>query len=253
MKSGFLKATDLCKSYASNGVQNHVLNMVNTEIYEGDFTVIMGSSGAGKSTLLYALSGMDLPTSGKVIYKGREINQLKEKEMAALRSQEFGFVFQQTHLVSNLTLMENVTVTGYQGKKRSSAEVRQRAKELLTQMHVEQAADRLPCQVSGGEAQRAAIARALINDPGIIFADEPTGALNKRNTEEVLNLLTEIHQKGQSILMVTHDIRAAVRASRLLYLEDGKIIGEMPLPPYQKEEEKSRERQVDAWLTSNEW
>lgn len=253
MKSVLLKATDLCKSYASNGVQNHVLNMVNTEIREGDFTVIMGSSGAGKSTLLYALSGMDLPTSGKVIYKGGEINQLKEKEMAALRSREFGFVFQQTHLVSNLTLMENVTVTGYLCRKRSSAEVRQRAGELLTQMRVEQAADRLPCQVSGGEAQRAAIARALINDPGIIFADEPTGALNKRNTEEVLNLLTEIHRKGQSILMVTHDIRAAIRANRLLYLEDGKIIGEMTLPPWQKEEEKNRERQVDAWLASNEW
>lgn len=253
MKSGLLKATDLCKSYANNGVQNHVLDMVNTEIYEGDFTVIMGSSGAGKSTLLYALSGMDLPTSGRVTYKGWEITGLSEKEMAALRSEEFGFVFQQTHLVSNLTLMENVTVTGYLSKKRASAEVRRRAKELLTQMRAEQAADRLPCQVSGGEAQRAAIARALINEPGIIFADEPTGALNKRNTEEVLNLLTEIHQKGQSILMVTHDIRAAVRADRLLYLEDGKIIGEMPLPPWQKEEEKSRERQVDAWLASNEW
>lgn len=253
MKSGLLKATDLCKGYANNGVQNHVLDMVNTEIYEGDFTVIMGSSGAGKSTLLYALSGMDLPTSGRVAYKGREINRLSEKEMAKLRSEEFGFVFQQTHLVSNLTLMENITVTGYLSKKRSAAQVRQRAKELLVQMRAEQAADRLPSQVSGGEAQRAAIARALINEPGIIFADEPTGALNKRNTEEVLNLLTEIHQKGQSILMVTHDIRAAIRANRLLYLEDGKIIGEMPLPPYQKEEEKNRERQVDAWLTSNEW
>lgn len=253
MKSGLLKATDLCKGYANNGVQNHVLDMVNTEIYEGDFTVIMGSSGAGKSTLLYALSGMDLPTSGSVTYKGREINRLSEKEMAKLRSEEFGFVFQQTHLVSNLTLMENITVTGYLSKKRSAAEVRRRAKELLAQMRAEQAADRLPSQVSGGEAQRAAIARALINEPGIIFADEPTGALNKRNTEEVLNLLTEIHQKGQSILMVTHDIRAAIRANRLLYLEDGKIIGEMPLPPYQKEEEKNRERQVDAWLASNEW
>lgn len=253
MKSGLLKATDLCKGYANNGVQNHVLNMVNTEIYEGDFTVIMGASGAGKSTLLYVLSGMDLPTSGRVTYKGREISRLKEKEMAKLRSEEFGFVFQQTHLVSNLTLMENITVTGYLNKSKSDAEVRRRAKELLTQMHVEQAADRLPSQVSGGEAQRAAIARALINDPGIIFADEPTGALNKRNTEEVLNLLTEIHQKGQSILMVTHDIRAAIRANRLLYLEDGKIIGEMPLPLYQKEEERNRERQVDAWLASNEW
>lgn len=253
MKSGLLKATDLCKGYANNGVQNHVLDMVNTEIYEGDFTVIMGASGAGKSTLLYALSGMDLPTSGRVTYKGREISRLREKEMAKLRSEEFGFVFQQTHLVSNLTLMENITVTGYLNKSKSDAEVRRRAKELLTQMYVEQAADRLPSQVSGGEAQRAAIARALINDPGIIFADEPTGALNKRNTEEVLNLLTEIHQKGQSILMVTHDIRAAIRANRLLYLEDGKIIGEMPLPLYQKEEERNRERQVDAWLASNEW
>lgn len=175
MKSGLLKATDLCKGYANNGVQNHVLDMVNTEIYEGDFTVIMGASGAGKSTLLYVLSGMDLPTSGRVTYKGREISRLKEKEMAKLRSEEFGFVFQQTHLVSNLTLMENITVTGYLNKSKSDAEVRRRAKELLTQMHVEQAADRLPSQVSGGEAQRAAIARALINDPGIIFADEPTG------------------------------------------------------------------------------
>lgn len=253
MKTGLLKAAELCKSYAGNGVQNHVLNMVNVEIYEGDFTVIMGSSGAGKSTLLYALSGMDLPTGGSVIYRGRELNRLKEKEMAVLRSQEFGFVFQQAHLVSNLTLMENIAVTGYLGRKRPAPEVRRRAKELLAQMHAEQAADRLPCQVSGGEAQRAAIARALINDPGIIFADEPSGALNKRNTEEVMNLLTEIHQKGQSILMVTHDVRAAVRADRLLYLEDGKIVGEMTLPPYRKEEEKNRERQVEAWLASNEW
>lgn len=253
MKKTIIKAEDVCKSFANNGGQNHVLTTVNLEIYDGDFTVIMGSSGAGKSTLLYALSGMDGPTSGKVWYREREIGNLKEKEMASLRAKEFGFVFQQTHLVSNLTLFENVAVTGYLDKKKPAGEVRIRAKELLRQMNVEQAIDRLPSQVSGGEAQRAAIARAMINEPGMIFADEPTGALNKRNTQEVLNLLTELNQKGQNILMVTHDIKAAVRATRLLYLEDGRVIGEMSLPPYCETDAAGREKQVDAWLSSMEW
>ena len=152
--------------------------------------------------------------------------------MAALRAKEFGFVFQQTHLVSNLTLLENVIVTGYLNKAKSAGEVRERALGLLRQMNVEDAKDRPPSQVSGGEAQRAAIARAMINEPGMIFADEPTGALNKRNTQEVLNILTQLNEKGQSILMVTHDLKAAIRATRLLYLEDGKIIGEMSLPSF---------------------
>lgn len=253
MKTTILKAVDVCKSFANNGGQNHVLSMVNAEIYEGDFTVIMGSSGAGKSTLLYALSGMDRLTSGSVSYKEKEISSLKEKNMAALRAKEFGFVFQQTHLVSNLTLLENVIVTGYLNKAKSAGEVRERALGLLRQMNVEDAKDRLPSQVSGGEAQRAAIARAMINEPGMIFADEPTGALNKRNTQEVLNILTQLNEKGQSILMVTHDLKAAIRATRLLYLEDGKIIGEMSLPSFQQENAQSREKQVDAWLASMEW
>ena len=242
MKSVIMKATNLCKSFANNGGQNHVLNLVNLEIYEGDFTVVMGSSGAGKSTLLYALSGMDSPTGGEVEYRGRKISRLKEKEMASLRSREFGFVFQQAHLVSNLTLFENAAVTGYLDRRRSEREVRDRAKELLDQMKVGEAAGRLPSQVSGGEAQRAAIARAMMNEPGMIFADEPTGALNKRNTQEILDLLT-----------VTHDLKAAIRATRLLYLEDGKVIGEMSMPPYHSADAKNRERQVDAWLSSMEW
>lgn len=253
MKSVIMKATNLCKSFVNNGGQNHVLNMVNLEIYERDFTVVMGSSGAGKSTLLYALSGMDSPTGGEVEYRGKKISRLKEKEMAFLRSREFGFVFQQAHLVSNLTLFENAAVTGYLDKRRSEREVRERAQELLERMNVGEAAGRLPSQVSGGEAQRAAIARAMMNEPGMIFADEPTGALNKRNTQDVLNLLTKLNEDGQNILMVTHDIKAAVRATRLLYLEDGKVIGEMSMQPYCSADAKSRERQVDAWLSSMEW
>lgn len=253
MKQTIISGRDVCKSFANNGGQNHVLQMVNVDIYEGDFTVIMGSSGAGKSTLLYVLSGMDSLTSGTVEYKGTSIAGYKERQMAQLRAMEFGFVFQQTHLVSNLTLAENVAAPGYLDKAKSTHETRRRAAELLKKMHVEHAADRLPSQVSGGEAQRAAVARALINRPAIIFADEPTGALNRRNTEEVLNIFVNMHRDGQSILMVTHDIHAAVRATRLLYLDDGRIIGEMSMQPYQAAEAKSREAQVNAWLSSMDW
>ncbi len=253
MKTTVMKAQDVCKSFANNGGQNHVLDMVNLEIYDGDFTVIMGSSGAGKSTLLYALSGMDKPTGGKVYYKDSEVTGLSEKKMALLRAKEFGFVFQQSHLVSNLTLFENVAVTGYLSESKTAKEVNEKALELLRKMNVEKAKDRLPMQVSGGEAQRAAIARAMINDPGILFADEPTGALNKRNTEEVLHLLTALNKEGQSILMVTHDMRAAIHGNRFLYIEDGKIIGEMTMQPYGEEEAKMREKQIDAWLSSMLW
>lgn len=253
MKKVLLRTENLCKSYANGGVQTHVLDRVNVEIYEGDFTVIMGSSGAGKSTLLYCMSGMDLVTAGRVFYKEQEISGLKEKKMAFYRAKEFGFVFQQSRLVSNLTLLENVAITGYLDKKLTSAQTREKAEELLGAMNLKKAMNRYPSQVSGGEAQRAAIARAMLKEPGILFADEPTGALNRRNTTDVLDLLSELNRKGQSILMVTHDVRAAVRATRLLYLEDGRVIGELELAPYREEDAKNREAQISAWLTSMEW
>ncbi len=253
MKNAVLSAKKLCKSFAHNGGQTHILQHLDFDLYEGDFTVIMGASGSGKSTLLYALSGMDRATSGEVIYGGRDIVKMKEKELSKLRYTDFGFIFQQMHLVSNLTLFENVAVSGYLNKSRPASEVRERTDKLLEQMSVSHIKDHLPTQVSGGEQQRCAVARAVINSPKILFADEPTGALNRKNTTEVLNLLNELNREGQSILMVTHDIRAAIRADRLLYLSDGKFVGELSLPPYDKKDEKSRETQVNAWLTSLEW
>ncbi len=253
MKKTILKSENLCKSFANEGTQNHVLDNVDLEIYEGDFTVIMGSSGSGKSTLLYSLSGMDVPTSGKVFYKDNEITGLNEKKMAELRYKEFGFIFQQVHLVSNLSLYENILVPGYMDKRKTSSQVKEKANELLEMMNIESAKDRLPSQVSGGEAQRGAIARAVMNEPGILFADEPTGALNRKNTEKVLELMTKLNEEGQSILMVTHDVRAALRGNRVIYLEDGKICGELELPPFDKENIKSRETQVNAWLSSMHW
>lgn len=251
MKNILLAGKEVCKRFTKDGAP--VLDRVNADIYEGDFTIIMGASGAGKSTLLYALSGMDGISGGQVIYKGADISRYKERQMARLRAEEFGFVFQQTHLVSNLTLFENVAVAGYLNPKQNQNEVRERAGSLLSQMGVAHAKDRLPHQTSGGEAQRAAIARAMIGEPGILFADEPTGALNKRSTEEVLGLLTALNEQGQSILMVTHDLRAAVRGNRILYLEDGKILDTLVLPPFLPSDTKEREAKVNDWLTALSW
>ena len=253
MKQSILSAKDLCKSFAHNGGQLHIISNVDLDIYEGDFTVIMGASGSGKSTLLYSLSGMDRATKGQVLYGDTDLVTASENTLAKLRHTDFGFIFQQMHLVSNLSLFENVAVCGYLNKSVPAAEVKKRTNELLEKMGISHIKTHLPSQVSGGEQQRLAIARAVVNKPKLLFADEPTGALNRSNTIEVLNLLTELNREGQSILMVTHDIRAALRASRVLYLEDGKITGELSLPPYNREEEQSREVQVNAWLSSMEW
>ena len=253
MKKVLLQGRKVSKVFAQGSMKNKVLDNVDVDIYDKDFTIIMGSSGAGKSTLLYVLSGMDAVTDGTVIYKEREISRLKEKEMAKIRAEEFGFVFQQTHLVSNLTLFENIVVAGFVSKKGSAGEIQDRAERMVSQMGIEKAKNRLPCEVSGGEAQRAAIVRAMIGSPGLLFADEPTGALNRSHTEEVLNLLSAINDSGQSILMVTHDLKAAVRGNRILYLEDGKVVDDLKLPCYKNVQERERENKLQNWLSGLQW
>lgn len=253
MKSTILCGKGISKTYTQSGKETQVLTNIDVELYKGDFTVIMGASGAGKSTLLYALSGMDMITAGSIMFNGQEISSLSEKEMAQLRAQEFGFIFQQTHLVSNLTLFENVAVAGYVAKAGNVREIRENTDKLLSKMHAGDAKDRLPSQVSGGEAQRAAIARAMIGNPSLLFADEPTGALNKANSEEVMKLLMELNHDGQSILMVTHDVRAALYGNRILYLEDGKILDECTLFPYEQDNLKDRENKVLGWLSGLGW
>ena len=225
MKNTILSAKGLCKSFAHNGGQLHILSHIDFELYEGDFTVIMGASGSGKSTLLYALSGMDRATAGQVLYNGEDLVTMKEKALAKLRHTDFGFIFQQMYLVSNLSLFENIAVSGYLNKERTASEVRQRTGQLLEQMGLTHIKTHLPSQVSGGEQQRCAIARAVVNTPKLLFADEPTGALNRKNTTDVLNLLTGLNHSGQSIL----------------------------IPPYSPNEEQSRETQVNAWLASMKW
>lgn len=244
-----LSARGVSKTFA--GGQSPVLSDVSMDVMPGEFVAVMGRSGAGKSTLLYALSGMDGISSGQVLYQGKDITKLGERGMASLRAREFGFVFQQAHLVSNLTLLENAVVAGHiAGAKNARAE----AESRLERMGVGEAMGRLPHQVSGGEAQRAAIARAMMGAPGLLFADEPTGALNKRSTADVLDILTSLSAGGQTILMVTHDVRCAMRASRVVYLEDGRIAGEMRLCPFGEESDlRGREAKLTAWLSSLSW
>lgn len=248
-----IKANKICKTYANDGVQNHVLSNIDLEINGGEFVVIMGASGSGKSTLLYCLSGMTTVTSGEVIYDNKDICKMKEKELTGIRSNGFGFVFQQMNLVPNLTLRENVAVPGYLKKNKTRKEVDARVDELLKTVGIYDVKDHNPARTSGGQQQRCAIARGLINEPKILFADEPTGALNRSTSQDVLNLFTDFNNKGQTILLVTHDIKTAIRATRILYIEDGSIKGELKLGSFKDAEEKAREAQVNSWLTSLNW
>ena len=224
-----LKAEDICKSVKNGKGETEILKNISLEIEKGSFTVIMGSSGAGKSTLLYALSGTDKISGGKIYLNGEEISSANEKRLSEIRTKSFGFVFQEGNLVSNLTLEENIKVAGFLKKDRSEKETCLKVDELLEKMNLKEAAKRLPVEASGGENQRCAIARAVINEPEIIFADEPTGALNRANSDEVLKLFTDLNNGGQTILMVTHDLKSAVRGEKIIYLEDGKIEGTLEM------------------------
>lgn len=251
-KKIIIECKDMCKSYLMRKEELPVLRNLNVEIYEGDFTVIMGNSGSGKSTFLYSVSGLDDVTSGKVLYDGEEVQNLKEKQMIQFRRKQIGFVFQAICLVPNFTVIENVSVPGLLCEK-DKTKVIHRAKELLKMMELEDEMKRLPSQISGGQQQRVAIARGLINSPRVLFADEPTGALNSKQGKNVLDIMTKLNEQGQSIVMVTHDIKAACRANRILFLRDGVIDGILELSPYKAENEEAREREVFEFIKKRGW
>ncbi|MCR5616703.1 MAG: ABC transporter ATP-binding protein [Clostridiales bacterium] len=227
-----IKTNRLCKTFSNGGVQQHVLRNIDLDIYEGDFTVIMGASGAGKSTLLYALSGMDKPTLGEILFAGEKITDKKPDELALFRRKNCGFVFQQTYLVESMSVLDNVLAAGLLTEKNKKAAAT-RAKEVLKSVDIEESLwDKFPAQLSGGEAQRVGIARALVNRPRVVFADEPTGALNSKTGKDVLDTLTRANNDGQSVVMVTHDITSARRGNRILYVKDGEIAGKLDLGKY---------------------
>lgn len=251
MKNVIIRTEKLSKSFSNKGTIQHVLRNIDLELYEGDFTIIMGASGAGKSTLMYALSGMDTPTLGNIYFKEHCISDYNADELAVFRRRHCGFVFQQIYLIDSMSVMDNVLTAGLLITKDKKAIVN-KAKELFHAVGInEETYTKFPTQISGGEAQRIGIVRALINHPPLLFADEPTGALNSKRGIEVLDTLSEFHRRGQSIVMVTHDIQSALRGNRILYLKDGVIIGECMLKSY--EESKQRKERLTAFLHDMGW
>lgn len=245
-----LEAKDLCKTYSNESVQQHVIKNLNLKIYEGDFTVIMGNSGSGKSTLLYALSGMDRPTLGQIIYGNEDISSYSNDRLAIFRRNHCGFVFQQNYLNDTMSALDNVMVSGLLLTK-DRKELSHRAGRLLNKVEIsDQDMRKFPSQLSGGQQQRVAVIRGVINKPEILFADEPTGALNSQNTENVLDILTELNEEGQSIVMVTHSIKAAERGNRVIYLSDGIVKSEISLDGTNGQERHTR---LKSFLTDMGW
>lgn len=253
MKKTIIKTKEIVKTFVSDSVSLNAVNNVSIDIYEGDFTVIMGSSGSGKSTLLYMLSGLDNLTSGQIAFEDNRIDLMKETQTALFRRHSIGFVFQAINLIPNLTLLENITVAGFLISKDKNSVIL-RANELLDRMNLSNEKNRLPSQVSGGQQQRAAIARALINNPKVLFADEPTGGLNSQQSINVLDVMSDVNAKdNQTIVMVTHDVKAAVRADRLLFIKDGQIDGDLTIDKYSKEKASDREQTIIDYLSNKGW
>ena len=254
MTNTVLESKELCKTYIVNGYSNNVLQNVDFKLHAGEFTAIMGPSGSGKSTLLYTLSGMDKMTSGSVIFDGEDMAGMNTKQLTNLRLHKMGFVFQQMYMLKKLCIMDNIILPGYQANSRSKDEVNDRARKLMHNLGIDDIATNEICEVSGGQLQRACLCRALINSPKILFADEPTGALNSKASAEVMRELRKANAEGTTILMVTHSEKVAASSDRVIYLVDGNIQGELNLGKQQDENETSaRERKLKNWLDEMGW
>lgn len=251
-----LKVKDLCKTYIVNKRQNNVLKNVNFTVSEGEMVAIMGPSGSGKSTLLYAVSGMDGITAGEVDFCGKSIAGMSEKSLADLRLDEMGFIFQQMYMLKNLTVLDNIILPACQSDKikENRKETVQRGQDLMRKLGIIEIADNDINEVSGGQLQRACICRSMINRPRMIFADEPTGALNRTSSEEVMKELEKLNAEGTTIMLVTHDVKVAAKCTRVLYIVDGNIKGEYNLDRYKSDSQlRERERTLNNWLMEMGW
>lgn len=249
-----LEVNDLCKTYIVNKRQNNVLKNVNFTVDEGEMVAVMGPSGSGKSTLLYTVSGMDDLTAGQVRFCGENIAQMGERELADLRLNEMGFIFQQMYMLKNLTILDNIILPAVQSKKlrEPRRETARRGQELMRRLGIIDIADNDISEVSGGQLQRGCICRSMINNPKMIFADEPTGALNRTSSNEVMEELVKLNSGGTTIMLVTHDVKVAAKCTRVMYIVDGTIKGEYDLSscPMQM---RDRERALNNWLLELGW
>ncbi|MZL68434.1 MULTISPECIES: ABC transporter ATP-binding protein [Eubacteriales] len=247
-----LQTKDLCKTYIVNKRQNNVLKNVDLTVEEGEMVAVMGPSGSGKSTLLYAVSGMDRITAGSVSFFGRELAGMRPRELADTRLEEMGFIFQQMYMLKNLTVLDNIILPACQSKEQRAPrrEIVARGEGLMRKLGIVETADSDISEVSGGQLQRACICRSLINRPKMIFADEPTGALNRAASDGVMEKLEEINREGTTLLLVTHDVKVASRCGRVVYLVDGNIKGEYT---FEESLPRARERALSNWLIEMGW
>ena len=233
--------------------KDNILKNVSFEMNTGEMLAIMGPSGSGKSTLLYNVSGMDQADDGEVWLGETEMVGLGEDEKASFRLKKMGFVFQQMNMLSNLNILDNIAFPAVRANKKGRTKYYDRSKKLLQDFHIEDLAERRINEVSGGQLQRACICRSMIMNPEIIFADEPTGALNRTSAMEVMESFLRINRGGTTIMMVTHDSWVASMCERVIYLLDGEICGELELGKYTSSDLKEREQQLLRWLESMGW
>jgi putative ABC transport system ATP-binding protein len=234
-----IKVEQISKSFKDT----QVLRDVSFDIKKGEFVAVMGPSGSGKSTLLYSISGMDSISEGRVLFEGINISELQENELSEFRLTKMGFVFQNVQMLKNLSIFDNIILPGLVAKRESADGIRKRASQLMKRMEIEGIEARDIREVSGGQLQRASICRAMINNPEILFLDEPTGALNSEATDQVLAILEDLNRDGMTIMTVTHDLRVAAKARKVLYIIDGQIAA---CKEFQKGVD--RQRELDEWL-----
>lgn len=244
--STILEVKNLCKDFE----HTPILKNVSFKVEAGEFIAIMGRSGSGKSTLLYNISGMDRPTSGEVLFWDKDIAKLDDRKMSDVRLKQMGFIFQHSYLLKKLSIRDNIVLPAFKAGIQSREQINQTVDALLKRTGIDTIASHDIRKVSGGQLQRAAICRALVNRPDILFGDEPTGALNSSSAKDVMDMINQVHAEGTTIIMVTHDAKVAARASRVIYLMDGNIHDELTLGTYQGSDPESsnHEKILFQWL-----
>lgn len=239
-----ISGKNIVKAFGKGDEKTNVLNNVSIEISGGEFVAVMGPSGCGKTTLLFALSGTDTIDAGTIEFAGRELSELSEDELSDMRRRKMGFVFQQPTMLKNLNILDNVILSSLQDNKTQNKSIIEKAKKLMKSTGISSLEGRDISEVSGGQLQRAGICRALMNEPEILFADEPTGALNSKTTEEIMEIFTSVNQKGTAVMLVTHDAKVATRAERVLFMKDGKIESQLFLGKFDRHTIKDRMNQI---------
>lgn len=232
----------IVKSYGEGSEKRNVLDGVTVDIDEGEFVSVMGPSGSGKSTLLFVLSGTDGIDDGKVEVDGSLLSQIGENELSDLRRTKIGFVFQQPTMLQQLNVLDNIILPTLRDNRKNTAAMAEKARKLMKRVGIAELENRDITQVSGGQLQRAGICRALMNNPRIVFGDEPTGALNSKTADEIMDIFTEIHAEGTAIMLVTHDAKVAARSERVMFMCDGRIVSELKLS---KDDGAAREERIE--------